>query len=121
MTVRVPAARYEKRVLDRFHAGTECSPEGFGSDGAGRDRHCPGEQVRSGDLGDVIGGSFQEAIAQEKLRPAMSPRIARDADAPKEELVYTATFDVMPEVARSMSPPGLAADSRGIDVATDGA
>ncbi len=101
MTVRVPAARYEERVRNRIRElGQNVRLKGF------RPGKVPstviekrfGEQVRSEILGDVIGGSFQEAIAQEKLRPAMSPRIARDADAPKEELVYTATFDVMPEV-----------------------
>lgn len=101
MTVRVPAARYEERVRDRMRElGQNVRLKGF------RPGKVPttviekrfGEQVRSEILGDVIGGSFQEAITQQKLRPAMSPRIARDNDAAKEELVYTATFDVMPEV-----------------------
>ena len=101
MTVRVPASRYEDRVRDRIRElGQNVRLKGF------RPGKVPstviekrfGAQVRSEILGDVIGGSFQEAIAQEKLRPAMSPRIARDADAPSEELVFTATFDVMPEV-----------------------
>ena len=101
MTVRVPAARYEDRVRDRMRElGQNVRLKGF------RPGKIPnaviekrfGAQVRSEILGDVIGGSFQEAITQEKLRPAMSPRISRDADASKEDLVYTATFEVMPEV-----------------------
>ena len=101
MTVRVPAARYEEKVRDRMRElGQNVRLKGF------RPGKIPsaviekrfGAQVRSEILGDVIGGSFQEAITQEKLRPAMQPRIARDTDAPKEELVYTATFEVMPEI-----------------------
>lgn len=101
MTVRVPAARYEERVRDRIRElGQNVRLKGF------RPGKVPttviekrfGDQVRSEILSDVIGGSFQEAITQQKLRPAMSPRIARDTDAPKEELVYTATFEVMPEI-----------------------
>ncbi|MBK6436577.1 MAG: trigger factor [Rhodanobacteraceae bacterium] len=101
MTVRVPAARYEERVRDRMRElGQNVRLKGFrpGKVPATVIEKRFGEQVRSEILGDVIGGSFQEAISKEKLRPAMSPRIARDNDAPKEELVYTATFDVMPEV-----------------------
>ncbi|MBL0028675.1 MAG: trigger factor [Rhodanobacteraceae bacterium] len=101
MTVRVPAARYEERVRDRMRElGQNVRLKGFrpGKVPATVIEKRFGEQVRSEILGDVIGGSFQDAITQQKLRPAMSPRIARDNDAPKEELVYTATFDVMPEV-----------------------
>ncbi len=101
MTVRVPAARYEDRVRDRMRElGQNVRLKGF------RPGKVPsnviekrfGAQVRSEILGDVIGGSFQEAISQEKLRPAMSPRISREDAASTEELVYTATFEVMPEV-----------------------
>ena len=101
MTIRVPAARYEDRVRDRMRElGQNVRLKGF------RPGKVPnaviekrfGAQVRSEILGDVIGGSFQEAIAQEKLRPAMSPRISRDDAASKEDLVFTAMFDVMPEV-----------------------
>ena len=101
MTVRVPAARYEERVRDRMRElGQNVRLKGFrpGKVPANVIEKRFGEQVRSEILGDVIGGSFQEAISQHKLRPAMSPRIARDSDASQEELVYTATFDVMPEV-----------------------
>ena len=101
MTVRVPAARYEERVRDRMRElGQNVRLKGFrpGKVPANVIEKRFGEQVRSEILGDVIGGSFQDAISQHKLRPAMSPRISRDNDAPKEELVYTATFDVMPEV-----------------------
>lgn len=101
MTVRMPAARYEERVRDRMRElGQNVRLKGFrpGKVPANVIEKRYGEQVRSEILGDVIGGSLQDAIAQHKLRPAMYPRIARDNEAPKEELVFTATFDVMPEV-----------------------
>jgi trigger factor len=101
MTVRVPAARYEERVRDRIRElGQNVRLKGFrpGKVPATVIEKRFGDQVRSEILSDVIGGSFQEAITQHKLRPAMSPRIARDTEAPKEELVYTATFEVMPEI-----------------------
>lgn len=101
MTVRVPAARYEERVRERMRElGQNVRLKGFrpGKVPATVIEKRFGDQVRSEILGDVIGGSFQDAISEHKLRPAMSPRISRDNDAPKEELVYTATFDVMPEV-----------------------
>src|SRR6186713_3402625 len=55
-----------------------------------------GAQVRQEALGDLIRQSFDEAVRQENLMPAGNPDIA-DADAGKEEIRYTATFEVVPE------------------------
>jgi trigger factor len=54
-----------------------------------------GEQVRSEVLGDLIRSSYAEAVNQEKVNPAGSPRIELQ---PGDELKYTATFEVLPEV-----------------------
>jgi trigger factor len=55
-----------------------------------------GAQVRQEALGDLIRQSFDEAVRQENVMPAGNPDIA-DADAGKEEIRYTATFEVVPE------------------------
>jgi trigger factor len=54
-----------------------------------------GEQVRSEVLGDLIRTSYAEAVNQEKVNPAGSPRIELQ---PGGDLKYTATFEVIPEV-----------------------
>jgi len=58
-------------------------------------------QVRGEVMGDVINRSFQDAVQQEKLRLAGSPRIEpleEDAlEASSEGFRYTAVFEVYPE------------------------
>jgi len=57
-----------------------------------------GEQVRSEVVGDLIRSSYAEALDQEKLNPAVTPRIELQ---PGGDLKYTATFEVLPEVRLS--------------------
>jgi trigger factor len=57
-----------------------------------------GEQVRSEVLSDLIRSSYAEAVNQEKLNPAAGPRIEPVAVQPGDDLKYTATFEVLPEV-----------------------
>lgn len=57
-----------------------------------------GTGVRQEVVGEVMSRSFQEAVVQEKLRPAGSPTIEpRSMDAGKD-LEYVATFEVFPEI-----------------------
>jgi len=54
-----------------------------------------GDQVRSEVMSDLIRTSYAEAVNQEKVNPAGSPRIELQ---PGGDLKYTATFEVLPEV-----------------------
>ena len=54
-----------------------------------------GEQVRTEVVSDLIRSSYSEAVTQEKVTPAGSPRIELQ---PGGDLKYTATFEVLPEV-----------------------
>lgn len=55
-----------------------------------------GKQVRREVIGEVLQSTFYEAITQEKLRPAGHPHIHPQAS--EQGLVYTAEFEVMPDV-----------------------
>lgn len=57
-----------------------------------------GAQVRNDALSDMIGRSFQQAVEQEQLRPAVQPSISTTGRPDNGEIEYTATFDVLPEV-----------------------
>jgi trigger factor len=57
-----------------------------------------GTGVRQEVLGEVIGKSFQEAVIQEKLRPAGQPKIDPLNIEPGADLEFTATFEVFPEI-----------------------
>src|SRR3954469_23309719 len=54
-----------------------------------------GEQVRTEVVSDLIRSSYSEAVSQEKVTPAGSPRIELQ---PGGDLKYTATFEVLPEI-----------------------
>lgn len=54
-----------------------------------------GQQVRDEIGKEIIRETLSQAIAQQKLRPAMTPQVQVEAIDP--EFAYTATFEVMPE------------------------
>jgi trigger factor len=59
-----------------------------------------GGHVRQEVIGDVIESSYQEALIQEKVRPAGMPSIDSVSSEEQEDMSYTATFEVFPEVEK---------------------
>ncbi|MCP4981995.1 MAG: trigger factor [Gammaproteobacteria bacterium] len=57
-----------------------------------------GGHVRQEVIGDVIESSYQEALVQEKVRPAGMPSIDSVSSEDHEDVSYTATFEVFPEI-----------------------
>lgn len=101
LTVRLPAQRLEDTVRTRVQEmGRSARLKGF------RPGKVPtkvieqryGSQIRNEALSEMIGSSFQEAVAQEKLRPAVQPSIATTGRPDNGEIEYTATFEVLPEI-----------------------
>jgi len=101
LTVGVPAARIDSEVDERLKkAAKNVRLPGFrpGKVPMKVLRQRFGAGVRQEVLGEVMSQSFQEAVVQEKLRPAGQPSIEpRSLDAGKD-LEYIATFEVFPEV-----------------------
>ena len=58
-----------------------------------------GRQVRDEVVGEIVEESFVEALGQEQLRPAATPRIAPLESEAGAGVRYTATFEVLPEVS----------------------
>jgi trigger factor len=101
LTVGVPAERIESEIDTRLQkaAGNVRLP-GFRPGKVPmkimRQRFGPG--VRQEVLGEVMNQSFQEAVVQEKLRPAGQPSIEPKTLEAGKDLEYIATFEVFPEV-----------------------
>ena len=101
LTVGVPAERIESEVDSRLQkaAGNVRLP-GFRPGKVPmkvmRQRFGPG--VRQEVLGEVMSQTFQEAVVQEKLRPAGQPSIEPKSLEAGKDLEYIATFEVFPEV-----------------------
>src|ERR1700744_631753 len=57
-----------------------------------------GDQVHTEVVSEVMRNSFAQALTQEKLTPAATPRIEPLAVAPGSDLKFAAVFEVMPEV-----------------------
>ena len=102
LTVGVPAARVDSEVDVRLQkAAKNVKLDGFrpGKVPMRVIRQRFGAGVRQEVLGEVVSQSFQEAVVQEKLRPAGQPSIEpKNMDAGKD-LEYIATFEVFPEIA----------------------
>jgi len=57
-----------------------------------------GGHVRQEVIGDVIETSYHQAITQENVRPAGMPNIESVDSEGKEDMSYTATFEIYPEI-----------------------
>jgi trigger factor len=103
LTIRLPAQRLEDTVRARVQEmGRTARLKGF------RPGKVPtkvieqrfGGQIRNEALSEMIGSSFQEAVSQEKLRPAVQPQIATSGRPENGEIEYTATFEILPEIGK---------------------
>lgn len=101
MTVQVPARRVEQEIDDRLKSvGRKAKIKGFrpGKVPMKVIRQKYGGQVRQEVLGEIMQASYSEAISRENLTPAGAPQIAADDVTGGQDLKYTATFEVYPQI-----------------------
>ncbi|NNF51899.1 MAG: trigger factor [Gammaproteobacteria bacterium] len=102
MKVQVPAAKIEDQVDSRLRSvGKSAKLKGFrpGKVPMNVLRQHYGPQVRQEVLSEVIQSTYSEAIGKENLRPAGGPKIEASKVIQGEDLEYTATFEVYPEIS----------------------
>ncbi|MBA1148395.1 trigger factor [Ectothiorhodospiraceae bacterium WFHF3C12] len=102
MTVQVPAERVDNEVENRLQSMKgRVRMDGFrpGKVPLKVVRQRYGAQVRQEVLGEVIQATYSEALNEKDLRPAGQPSVEPTQMEPGQDLEYTATFEVMPEVA----------------------
>ena len=101
LTIRIPADAYETQVRTRLaEAGRTVRLKGF------RPGKVPvkvieqrfGAQIRGEAMSELVRTSFQQAIDEQKLRPAVAPSIATTGQPVDGQIEYTATFEVLPEI-----------------------
>jgi len=101
LTVSVPSERLDANVRARLRElGKNVQLKGFrpGKVPAKVIEQRYGRQVRSEAMGELIRESFNEAVQQEKLRPAVPPAIETTGQPEGGAIQYTATFEVMPDI-----------------------
>ena len=103
MTVQIPSAQVDEAVEKKLRdLSKTVRIDGF------RPGKVPlkvvqqkfGGHVRQEVIGDVIESSYQEALMQEKVRPAGMPSIDSVSSEEKQDMSYTATFEVYPEIEK---------------------
>ncbi|WP_461516200.1 trigger factor [Porticoccus sp.] len=101
LTVGVPADRIDSAVKERLEqASKNVRLDGFrkGKVPMNVVKQRFGADIRQEVVNELMGKTFSEAVNQEKLQPAGQPAIQSIKDEPGQDLEYTATFEVMPEV-----------------------
>lgn len=101
LTVGVPAQRIDNEVNARLQkASGNVRIDGFrpGKVPMKVMRQRFGAGVRQEVIQEIVSQSFQEAVVQEKLKPAGMPSIEPKSFEPGKDLEYIATFEVFPEV-----------------------
>jgi len=99
--VEVPADTIEQEVESRLvKLGKTAKIKGFrpGKIPAKVVRQHYGAEVRQDVLNEVLQSSYVEALTQEELKPAGNPTIDAQPTDEGQGLVYTATFEIYPEV-----------------------
>ncbi|MBV1931889.1 MAG: trigger factor [Porticoccaceae bacterium] len=101
LTVGVAAAEVDDKVVAKLQESAKTiSLSGFrpGKVPFKVVRQRFGAGVRQEVVGEVINRTFYDAITQEELRPAGQPDIEPVKDEVGQDLEYTATFEVYPEI-----------------------
>ena len=101
MTIEVPAEKVESQVQSRLQeAAKTFNMKGFrkGKVPVKVIKNRFGEGVRQEVVGEVISQSWVEAVTQENVRPAGQPRIEPKTLEEGQNLEFTATFEVYPEI-----------------------
>ena len=102
MQVQVPAERVSEEIASRLkNLSRTARLKGFRPGKAPLKviRQQFGQQVHREVIGELMQSSFAEAVTQNQLSPAGSPRIEPTSVAEGQDLTYVATFEVFPEVA----------------------
>ena len=100
LTIQVPIEKVESEVISRLNSlKGRVKIDGFrpGKIPLNVVRKRFGAQVRQEVMADEMKASYQEAVMQEKLRPASSPSIQTEQVEEGKDLTFTASFDVYPE------------------------
>lgn len=101
MTVQLPAEQVEKEVEERLRrVGRNARIKGFrpGKVPFKVIRQRYGGEVRQDVLSELVRSSYAEAVTQEKLQPAGTPRIETGKSEQGKDFEYTATFEIYPEI-----------------------
>jgi trigger factor len=103
LTVRIPAGEFDTRVNSRLAEMSRSTRlKGF------RPGKVPvkvieqrfGAQIRGETMSELVRTSFQQAVDEQKLRPAVAPSISTSGRPVDGEIEYTATFEVLPDVGK---------------------
>ena len=101
MTIEVPAEKVSSAMQQRLqNMSRQVKISGFrpGKVPMNVVKQRYGKQVFQEVVADTMQSSYQEAIHQEKLRPAGSPQIEPLNVEAEQDLKYIATFEVYPEI-----------------------
>ncbi len=103
LTVRIPAGEYDTKVNTRLAEMSRSTRlKGF------RPGKVPvkvieqrfGAQIRGEAMSELVRTSFQQAVDEQKLRPAVAPSISTSGKPVDGEIEYTATFEVLPDLGK---------------------
>jgi trigger factor len=101
MQVQVPAERVSQEIATRLkNISRTARLNGFRPGKAPLKviRQQFGSQIHREVIGELLQSSYAEAVTQKQLTPAGSPRIEPQSMDEGQDLKYTATFEVFPEV-----------------------
>lgn len=100
LTIAIPAEKVQSEIDKRIQkVAPQVKIDGFraGKVPVSVVRQRFGESIRQEVLGDMMSSSFQDAVIQEKLKPAGQPTVELKKADPGKDFAFTATFEIYPE------------------------
>lgn len=102
LTIAIPAGKIQSEVDSRVQkVAPQVKLDGFrpGKVPVRVVRQRFGESIRQEVLGELMSESFQQAVIEEKLKPAGQPQVETKQNEAGKDFSFVATFEVYPDIA----------------------
>lgn len=102
LTIAIPADKIQSEVDSRVQkVAPQVKLDGFrpGKVPVRVVRQRFGESIRQEVLGELMSESFQQAVIEEKLKPAGQPQVETKQNEAGKDFSFVATFEVYPDIA----------------------
>ena len=104
--VSIPVTEYEKKFdLKIRNIRSKAKIDGFRKGNVPEDvlKNRYGQTIHSEVINELIQESYPKAIADNEIRPAVSPQVSIESEDPKKPILYSATVEIFPDITPKFS------------------
>ena len=106
LTVSVPVEEYDSKFKSKINnIKGQAKLDGFRKGKVPNDvlEQRYGPSIHADVVNELIQKSYPEALKENNIRPASAPEVALESEDPKKPILYSATFEIFPEISPKLS------------------